>query len=644
MRSFHHLLTTALLAATLCAGCVIAPDALAASPGRGRIDLSGTWQLRFDPADAGENGLWFLPSTRVTSPDWRPTKVPGSFNEEFAAHPLTPDPSDTSRFYKGNVWYRVQFKLAPNAKFDSFLHFAGVALREKVWVNGKLAGESNEPYLDVSYNISSLLQPGENTLAVEVDNRPLPHGIPDVKWRGWWDDGGLIRPVYIEQRPHSRSDTHIVTTMLPANQWQLALMTDVHNPAGATLETSLIDSAGGIVWHQRRTLTAADEHLEVSTALPNINAWSPDHPTLYRLTVTTSVPGQPGDVDTFRVGFRQIEVQGTQVLLNGSPITIRGINRHEFLAGAGMSLSPAQNRADIADLKNLGANFVRLAHYSQSADVYDVCDELGVLVWTEMPAWQTSIDTLRDPALMPDFAVPQLTAIVDQHRNHPSVIIYSVANEIPSDKPEGAAFIGKEIALVHKLDPSRLVTFASDKREHDISMAPEAPSEAPDLIAVNEYFGWYYGKLSDVGPMLDMMHAKYPDKPILVSEYGTEAVAGWDPATAHPDNKGVTKDYSPGYQAKFLTEHMEQIYALSRRSFVAGGVIWVYNDFPDPHRVGGDQPDIAEYRNNKGLVTMDRVRKPAYSVVQAFFHGLASAPPAMATRTSLTSTSLSPKR
>jgi len=644
MHSLPRSPKAALVAIALCAGCIFAPNAIAAPASRARINLSGTWLLRFDPTDAGEGARWYLPSTHVAPPDWRPTKVPGSFNEEFAVHPLTPDPSDASRFYKGNVWYRTQFKLPPNSQLDTFLHFAGVALRQKVWVNGRLAGQSTEPYLDVSYDISSLLRPGANTLVVEVDNRPLPHGIPDAKWRGWWDDGGLIRPVYIEQRPHSRSDTHIVTTMLPANQWQLALTTDVHDPAGATLEYSLTDSVGSVVWRQRRSLTAADEHLNLATALPNINAWSPDHPNLYRLVVTTSAPGQPADVDTFRIGFRQVQVQGTRVLLNGLPLIIRGINRHEFLAGAGMSLTPAENRADIADLKNLGANFTRLAHYSQSADVYDACDELGILVWTEMPAWQTSIDTLKDPALLPDFAVPQLTAIVDQHRNHPSVIIYSVANEIPSDKPEGAAFIANEIALVHKLDPSRLVTFASDKREHDISMAPALPSEAPDLIAVNEYFGWYYGTLSDAGPMLDMMHAKYPDKPILVSEYGTEGVAGWDPATAHPDNKGVTKDYSPAYQARFLTEHMEQIYAPSRRHYVVGGVIWVYNDFPDPHRVGGDQPDIAEYRNNKGLVTMNRVRKPAYTVVQAFFRRLASATTTAANRTSASTSSPVPTK
>jgi Glycosyl hydrolases family 2, TIM barrel domain len=139
-----------------------------------------------------------------------------------------------------------------------------------------------------------------------------------------------------------------------------------------------------------------------------------------------------------------------------------------------------------------------------------------------------------------------------------------------------------------------------------------------DIIAVNEYFGWYYGKLDDVGPMLDKMHEKYPNKPIIVSEFGAEAVAGWNPETA----KAGSKDYSYDYQVKFLSSHLGQIYSPERRSYVAGGTIWVYSDFPDPHRINGDHPDMAKYRNNKGLVTMDRTPKPAYGFVQQFFHKL----------------------
>lgn len=579
-----------------------------------RVNLSGTWDFRLDPDGQGENGAWFSPDAKGT---WVKLKVPGSFNEELARHPEDPDPQDLMRFYKGKAWYRTHFMCSSDPHMDTFLHFSGTVLRQKVWLNGRLIGSSVLPWLDVSYDVSRALRYGaENTLVVEVDNSILPNAIPDSKWRGWWDDGGLIWPVYLEERQPVRSASYVTTTMLHGGQWRLQVNTTVHQdrPANTGLNLSLADSHGKIVWQKSEDAPASEDEVKLSATadLSGIHPWSPEYPTLYRLTVKANAPGQPPDIVSYRIGFRQIEARGSRLYLNGAPVTLRGINRHEFAPGVGQSLSAAQNRRDMERIKALGANFVRLAHYSQSQDVYNDCDELGLLVWTEIPAWQSSTATLASPEVWHNYAQPQLEQMVLQHRNHPSVIIWSVANEIPSDKPEGAAYVSKAIAYVHHLDPSRLATFASDKRERDISMGPE------DIISVNEYYGWYYGKLNDVGPMLDRMHAKYPDKPILVSEFGSEAVAHWDRDTA----KEGSKDYSYQYQVRFLDAHLKQIYAPQRRSYVAGGTIWVYSDFPDPHRINGDHPDIARYRNSKGLVTMDRTPKPSYALVCNFYHRL----------------------
>ncbi len=577
-----------------------------------RIDLSGKWDFRFDASGQGENGAWFLPG--APGP-WTKADVPGSFNQEFALHADHPDPSDTYLFYKGKAWYRTEF-ICPSAQTDFFLHLSGTILRQQVWLNGHSIGNSALPWLDVSYDVSNeLVRGAKNTLVVEVDNSILPEAIPDARWRGWWDNGGLIRPVYLEERPHVRARAFVTTTMQKGGSWRLAVETHVHrdNSIKASVTLALASASGETVWRAIRTVPAGkDVSLNADAVLNGIQPWSPEHPVLYRLTVTASAPGQQADVTSFRIGFRQIETKGSRILLNGQPITLRGINRHQIAPGVGQSMSAAQNLADLRDIKSLGANFVRLAHYSQSQDVYDDCDELGLLVWTEMPVWQSSEATLASPAVWKDDAAPQLEQIVRQHRNHPSVIIWSVANEIPSDTPEGAAYVAKAIAYVHELDPSRLATFASDRREKDISMA------TVDLIAVNEYFGWYYGQLDDVGPMLDAMHAKYPDKPVMVSEYGSEAVANWTPET----EKEGGKDYSYAYQVRFLASHLAQIYAPVRSSYVAGGTIWVYSDFADPHRIKSDQPDAAKYRNSKGLVTVDRVPKPSYSVVKDFYMGL----------------------
>ncbi|MFP5227321.1 MAG: glycoside hydrolase family 2 protein [Acidobacteriota bacterium] len=572
------------------------------------------WDFRLDPDGQGENGAWFAP---VTTGRWKRLRVPGSFNEELAHHPEIPDPDDPPRFYKGKAWYRTRFEGPRAAGDDLFLHFSGTVLRQKVWLNGQCIGSSVLPWINVSYEVSrAILRGQENTLVVEVDNAVLPNAIPDAKWRGWWDDGGLIWPVYLEERAPVRSDDHATTTMLPNGQWRLQIHARIHEdtPAPASVLLSLADDRGHIVWHKTETAPASADDLSLtSTAdLRGIHSWSPDHPALYALTVKTVANRQPQDVVSFHLGFRQIETRGSRIFLNGQPLTLRGINRHEFAPGVGQSMSAAQNLRDMTAIRALGANFVRLAHYSQSQDVYDDCDRLGLLVWTEMPAWQSAAATLASPEVWQNYAAPELDAMIHELRNHPSVILWSVANEIPSDKPEVADYVRKAIDYVHHLDPTRLATFASDKRERDISMAPV------DVIAVNEYFGWYYGKLDDVGPMLDRMHAKYPDKPIVVSEFGSEAVNHWNPNTA----KDGSKDYSDAFQVRFLSSHLKQIYAPERRSYVAGGIIWIYADFPDPHRINGDHPDIARYRNSKGLVTMDRQPKPSWAVVLRFYHHL----------------------
>lgn len=580
-----------------------------------RIDLSGKWDFRFDPEGSGERDNWFAVS--VAGP-WKKANVPGSFNQDFAANPNHPSITDTYLFYKGKAWYRTRFQ-SPRSGADSILHFSGTVLRQKVWLNGKPVGTSDLPYLGVSYDVSGLLlRSGENTLVVEVDNSILPNAIPDAKWRGWWDDGGLIWPVYLEKRARVRARSFVTTTMRPEGKWLFTVTTEVHedSPKAASLEIELDDTENNPVWRHTEQVpaSAAERTITAGATLANIRPWSPENPALYRFITKMVAPGEPPDVTWFRVGFRQIEVRGSKMLLNGEPITLRGVNRHEFMTGVSQTVPASQNRRDMEDIKALGANFVRLAHYSQSQDVYDDCDELGLLVWSEMPAWQSSAETLSSTATWNNDAMPQLRQIVHQHRNHPSVILWSVANEIPSDKQEVADYIDRAIEYVHLLDPTRLVTFASNRGERDIAMATE------DVISVNEYYGWYSGKLEDVGPMLDRMHQKYPDKPILVSEFGSEAVAGWKPETA----KAGSKNYSYEYQTRFLESHLAQIYALERSDFVAGGAVWVYSDFADPHRINGDQPDDAQYRNSKGLVSMKRVKKPAYFVVRDFYHHLSN--------------------
>lgn len=573
-----------------------------------KINLPGRWRVRFDRNDIGEQSGW--PTKRW--PRSKLANVPGSFNQEFQDH----------LWYQGKAWYRTTFRLDrpedPDAR--TYLRFLGVTLRCKVWMNGRLIGENNLPYVGFAFDATDALRyHAKNTLVIEVDNKILPKAIPDKKWRGWWNFGGITRPVYLEQRGRLSSDALITTDTTDQAVWRLRLKTTTTNygpDTPGTLTYSLSDSQSNTVWSSTRSeiIRSGKDHQTVEATLKNIEPWSPERPNLYQLAIRTEDNQGHQHLRTLRIGFRKIEVRGSSIYLNGSPIQLRGMSRHEMFAASGSTVPPERTREDFEEIKETGSNMVRLAHYPQSPQVYDLCDELGLLVWSEIPAWQSSAETLADSGVFSTYARPELKAMVQQFGNHPSVIVWSVANEVPSELPEVAEYIHKAVQYVHALDPTRLVTFASDKRERDRSFG------FVDIIAVNEYFGWYYGKPTDVGPMLDNLAAQFPDKPILVTEFGAEAVPGWQKPS--PDAPG--KDYSLEHQVQFLETHLSQIFASQRKKFVAGGLVWVYNDFPDPHRVGGDHPQIANYRNNKGLVTEDRHHKPAYEAVRNFFTNLAS--------------------
>ncbi len=570
--------------------------------------LNGEWDFHFDPQGVGEQQRWFVGEG---SKDWQKVRVPGSYDDQFPDH----------NSYAGKAWYRRQFTITqqPPGLDHIILHLAGVVLRSKIWVNGQLAGESVLPYLDLPFDITKYCYPGrDNQLVIETDNAILQRAIPDRKWHGWRNDGGLIWPVYLLFELPVQSTPIITTTMLSSRRWKFGVVIDSDNadvPSQGAISMRLLDAANRVLWTQKRDVqfSSGTTKEEFDTDMVKADAWSPGHPVLYKLQVMTSLKSGAKKSTATLFGFRQIQVLGTKLYLNGAPLTIRGINRHEFYPGVGMSVSPAQNLKDLEDIKALGANFVRLAHYPQTDDVYDDCDKLGLLVWSEMPAWQTSASSLSDPTVWKNYAAPFLRMMVQNYRNHPSIIIWSVANEVPSNLPEVASYITKSIGYVKQLDPTRLVTFASGDGKLDISFHPV------DVVAVNEYFGWYYGKVSDLGPTLDLLHSKWPTKPIIVSEYGAGAVPGWTSPPGHE-----SRDYSLQHQAEFLEQHLKQIYAPKRRGYVAGGVIWVYNDFPEPYRTGGDQPAGATGQNSKGIVTQNRSHKPAWNVVRQFYESLTS--------------------
>jgi len=572
------------------------------------VDLSGTWRFRFDPSDVGESDGWQRPGKET----WNTMQVPMSYN------------AGDQSWYAGAGWYRTSFQVPANwSGGHLFLKFLGVNIRSKIWVNGQLVGEHNYPYLPFEVDITDAVKPGAtNWLVVRADNRILARAVPDKNWDGWWNYGGIIRAVKLVRRPDVYTrDAIIETTLGQDGAWHLNLLLNTFNLRSSnkgSFDLTINDAQGNPVYNGvgQKQIPAGHTQYNFTIRLDNVRAWTPASPNLYTLHVITAEEGQNQEHEiAIRFGFRQIEVRGTQIVLNGKPILIKGISRHEMYPGVGMTVSEQQLRSDLRDIKELGCNMIRTTHYAQDPRFYDLADEMGFLVWTEIPAWKTSVDVLSDESVWQHYLAPQLEALVQNFRTHPSVIIWSVGNEFRSNTEAGKNYVRRAARYVKALDRTRLVSFASDKHRPG---ADDESFQFVDVLSINEYYGWYYGTMQDVGPTLDRLHQKWPDKPILISEVGSGTVPG-----IHNPNPGDSgKDYSVEYQQKFLRTHLNQIYAENRRSFVAGALLWIYNDFPDPHRVGGGHPVQNNYVNSKGLVTRDRQRKPAFDTVKVIFHAL----------------------
>jgi beta-glucuronidase len=568
------------------------------------FDLAGFWDFRYDPDGRGEAAAW---QSADTAQGWTRTQVPGSYNQALRNNVL----------YQGKAWYRTNFETDLSPGERAILRFDGVAIRAKVWVNGTLAGGHLFPYTGFSFDVTGLLRHGANRLTVLADNQLLKDAIPDTSCTGWWNYGGINRGVFLEIVPEVYLSSINTTTRRNADgTWDFAINAIALNRGRAAIDgflnAILTDPSGREAWNYStlQHLAAGETWIEARGTLRRPAAWSPETPSLYKLIVTLHA-GASLSERSARVGFRQIEVKGTRILLNGSPVFFKGVNYHEMYPGAGMTLSREQVRKDLADMKALGCNFVRLAHYSHDDQVYDVADEMGLMLWSEIPAWQTRAETLGSDAVWQQYGAPQLREMIGQRRGHPSVVAWSVGNEFPSDREPVARYVTRATALVRELDPTRLVTFASDRRERDISF------DSVDFIAINEYFGWYYGAIPDLAPNLDKLHQKWPSKPIVVSEFGAEGILGWE--NPMPPDSGM--DYSEDHQMKLVGTHLGYILDPARAAYMAGALLWVYADFPNPSAFqrSAAHPPIAAYMNCKGLVTDDRRHKRVWQVVHDAF-------------------------
>jgi len=559
------------------------------------LPLSGAWRFAIDPDAVGEPHGWAAPG--FDDSVWRAVSVPHTWN-------VMPEYVN----YDGFGWYRRKF-LLPEAAQPAHLRlrFEAVYYLARVWLNGEYLGAHEGGYTPFEFDVSGVARPcEENVVVVQADNRRLPNRIPPTprpEWSfQWWNYGGLVRDVallvtsrvfILNQRivavPHLVGEDEADQAMVTARVMVRNASTEAFS---GTLSANIVDDFVGrppkvaspstIPIH----LTAgesAEVQLTVNVASPKL--WHFDHPNLYRWSASLlTAESQALHTDEVTFGIRSIELKDTRFYLNGEPMRLTGITRHQDSPEYGLAETPEVMEADYADLKALNTVFSRPAHYSQPEFILDYCDRHGILLIPEIPAWQLSAAQMADPQVR-ELERQQMRETIAVNFNHASVWAWSIANEIESRTPEGNEFIREMVAYTKTLDPTRPVGFASYK----LDILPWLDATAhTDFVMMNQYYGTWIGPEAGLGLALDSVHLAWPDKMVIVSEYGFDPnwdkVAGSlppDPTKFYvaPESASPYSDAADAPRRRLIAE---QTAVFRSRPFVAGAVFWTYQDWRSP--------------------------------------------------------------
>jgi beta-glucuronidase len=566
------------------------PGLIANVAGRSTVSLDGQWKVIIDPYETG-NDLRF---PKDAKPKSKSDLLEYSFDTTSSLS--VPGDWNTQReqlfFYEGAVWYKKSFDYQHKPNTRLFVHFGAANYIAEVYLNGEKVGRHEGGFTPFNFEITNLVREKENSLVVKVDNKRYPEGVPTLV-TDWWNYGGLTRGVTLVEVPETFIQDYFIQ-LHPGSKNQISGWVKLSGVKLAQKITVSIPDA-----RINKTFTTD----ESGSAQINFNAdltlWSPDNPKLYEVVITAET-----DKVQDEIGFRSIEVKGTDILLNGKPLFLRGVCIHEEapLRG-GRAYSREDARTLLGWAKELGANFVRLAHYPHNELMIREADKLGLLVWSEIPVyWGIKFES---PVAF-EVAQNQLSEMIARDHNRASIILWSVANETPNNAAR-LAFLKKLVERARSLDPTRLMTAAMLHHSADerTQMIDDPLGQYLDVIGCNEYIGWYDG-LPEKADRIEWKTAY--QKPVVMSEFGAEAVYG-----QHGDE--LTR-WTEEYQESF---YRHQLGMLKKIPFLRGTSPWILMDFRSPRRF---LPGVQDYYNRKGLISNRGDRKKSFYVMQEFYREL----------------------
>lgn len=568
---------------------------------RARRDLGGAWQAIVDPYENGYLDYRGLPhTTEGYFADRKPASRSDRIEYDFDRSGTLTVPGDWNSqrrelfLYEGTIWYRTRFDAAPAPGRRRFLRFGAANYQARVYLDGARVGEHRGGFTPFDLEVTGVLRPEGNSLVVQVDATRRREGVPALN-TDWWNHGGLTREVLLVDVP----ETFIRDYALQVEAGRPDRLTgwiQLDGPALRQDITVSIPEAG--VRAGVRTDADGFARVELDAQLER---WSPAKPRLYAVELACGT-----DRVADRIGFRTVEARGTEILLNGEPVFLRGISIHgQAPLREGRAHGEDDARTLLGWAKELGANFVRLAHYPHDEHMVRLADALGLLVWAEIPVYWTidweNPDTLEN-------AGSQLVELITRDRNRASVIIWSVGNETPPTAPR-LGFLRELVRRARELDPTRLVSAALERREVDpLTQRIDDPLGADlDVLGCNEYLGWYDG-LPD---RPDGVRWETPyQKPLVMTELGADALSGLhgDPLTR----------WSEEYQAAVYEHQLRMLEAIP---FLRGMSPWILADFRSPRRM---LPGVQDGWNRKGLISDKGSRKLAFDVLQRHYQGLAA--------------------
>ena len=564
---------------------------------RDKISLNGDWNYIVDVQEEGYYDYRMNPTPWGFFLNAKPQQPEDLIEYDFDKAATMQIPSDWNTkddrlfFYEGTVWFKKSFQYKKKPGKRAILYFGAVNYEAITFLNGKTLGIHEGGFTAFNYDVTDIINDGENFVIVKVDNKRKKENVPTLVF-DWWNYGGITRDVFIVETDEVYIQNYNFD-LDKTNQNQIFFSVDLNTKAaGQSVEISIPEL-------KIRQSFTSDRNGSISGALKvkNLTLWSPENPKLYNIELRLGSTTLKDEI-----GFRTIETQGKKILLNGKPIFLRGICIHEEKPnGGGRANSTDDAKKLLSMAKELGCNFVRLAHYPHNEYMVREAERQGILVWSEIPVYWT-IDWKNPGTLLN--AKRQLSDMIARDQNRANVIIWSIANETPHGN-DREKFLAQLASHARSLDSTRLISMAMEvtSAANYHNKLQDNMNKYVDIISFNQYIGWY----RDVNDAPKMTWEIPYDKPVIISEFGGGAKYGLHGTK----NQRWTEEFQENL-------YKENVAMLDKIDGLAGTTPWILKDFRSPRRV---LDGIQDYYNRKGLFSDNCEKKKAFYVLRDWYEG-----------------------